>query len=97
MRTALATGPGYQFIERGDFSGNLKDMTLYAEAGVAYFNEDFQVADDASSLRGRWSIKLNWPVLDDRMTFCHYQEGYHLLQNSKNYYYARSWESTKPA
>jgi hypothetical protein len=37
MRTALASGPGYQFIERGDFSGILKDMTLYAEAGLAYF------------------------------------------------------------
>src|SRR5204863_9571668 len=31
MRTALATGPGYQCIERGDFSGVLKDMTIYAE------------------------------------------------------------------
>ena len=86
MRTALATGPGYQFIEHGDFSGILKDMTLYAEAGVAYFNEDFRVANDESSLRGRWSIKLNWPVLDDRMTFYHYQEGYPSLQNTKNYY-----------
>ena len=57
MRTALASGPGYQFIERGDFSGILKDMTLYAEAGLAYFNEDFRVADDQSSLRGRWSLK----------------------------------------
>jgi len=72
-------------------------MTLYAEAGLAYFNEDFRVADDASSLRGRWSIKLNWPILDDRITFYHYDEGYPSLQNSKNYYYARSWESTKPA
>src|SRR5712692_9072504 len=86
MRTALATGPGYQFIERGDFSGILKDMTLYAEAGIAYFNEDFQVADDASSLRGRWSIKLNWPVLDDRVTFYHFDELYPSLQNTKNYY-----------
>ncbi len=86
MRTALATGPGYQFIERGDFSGILKDMTLYAEAGIAYFNEDFRVADDASSLRGRWSIKLNWPVLDDRVTFYHFDELYPSLQNTKNYY-----------
>jgi putative salt-induced outer membrane protein YdiY len=86
MRTALATGPGYQFIERGDFAGIFKDMTLYAEAGVAYFNEDFRVANDEASLRGRWSIRLNWPVLDDRMTVYHYQEGYPSLQNTKNYY-----------
>jgi putative salt-induced outer membrane protein YdiY len=86
MRTALATGPGYQFIERGDFSGILKDMTLYAEAGLAYFNEDFRVADDESSLRGRWSLKLNWPILDDRVTFYHFDELYPSLQNTKNYF-----------
>ena len=86
MRTALASGPGYQFIERGDFSGILKDMTLYAEAGLAYFNEDFRVADDQSSLRGRWSLKLNWPILDDRITFYHFDEVYPSLQNTKNYY-----------
>lgn len=86
MRTALATGPGYQFIERGDFSGILRDMTLYAEAGLAYFNEDFRVADDASSLRGRWSLKLNWPILDDRVTFYHFDEVYPSLQNTKDYF-----------
>ena len=71
MRTALATGPGYQFIERGDFSGVLKDMTFYSEAGVAYFNEDFRTADDKSSLRARVSMKWNWPFFDDRITLYH--------------------------
>jgi putative salt-induced outer membrane protein YdiY len=86
MRTALATGPGYQFVDRGDFGGILKDMTLYAEAGIAYFNEDFRVADDTSSPRGRGSIKFNWPLLDDRITVYHYSEFYPSLQNTKNYY-----------
>ncbi len=86
MRTAIASGPGYQFIERGDFSGILKDMTLYAEAGPAFFNEDFRVADDRSSLRGRWSLRLNWPILDNRITFYHYDEVYPSLQNTKNYF-----------
>ncbi len=86
MRTALATGPGYQFIERGDFSGVLRDMTLYAEAGVTYFNEDFRVADDASSPRGRWSLKFNWPLLDDRVTIYHYEEVYPSLHNTKDYF-----------
>jgi len=86
MRTALATGPGYQFIERGDFSGVLKDMTMYAEVGVAYFNEDFRVADDASSPRGRWSLKFNWPLLDDRVTIYHYDEVYPSLHNTKDYF-----------
>ena len=44
MRTALASGPGFQFIERGDFNGIFKDMTFYTEAGVSYFNEDFRLA-----------------------------------------------------
>ena len=86
MRTALATGPGYQFVDRGDFAGILKDMTLYAEAGIAYFNEDFRTADDTSSTRGRASIKLNWPLLDDRITLYHFSEFYPSLQNTKNYY-----------
>lgn len=86
MRTALASGPGYQFVDRGDFGGIFKDMTLYAEAGIAYFNEDFRTADDTSSTRGRGSIKLNWPLLDDRITLYHFSEFYPSLQNTKNYY-----------
>ncbi len=86
MRTALSSGPGYQFVDRGDFNGILKDMTLYAEAGLAYFNEDFRVSNDASSTRGRGSIKLNWPMLDERVTLYHFSEFYPSLQNTKNYY-----------
>ena len=86
MRTAIATGPGYQFIERGDFNGILKDMTFYTEAGVAYFNEDFRLANDASSIRARVAMKLNWPILDDRITFYHYNEFYPSLENSKIFY-----------
>ncbi|HLZ34417.1 MAG TPA: DUF481 domain-containing protein [Nitrospira sp.] len=86
MRTALASGPGYQFIERGDFGGILKDMTFYTEAGLAYFNEDFRVADDQSSFRARLSAKLNWPLFDDRMTLYHFSEFYPSLQNSSNYF-----------
>ena len=86
MRTALASGPGYQFVDRGDYGGLLKDMTLYAEAGLAYFNEDFRTANDSSSTRGRASIKLNWPLLDDKVTLYHFSEFYPSLQNTKDYY-----------
>lgn len=86
MRTALGTGPGYQFIERGDFTGIFKDMTFFTEAGVSYFNEDFRVADDQSSFRARISMKLNWPILDDRITFFHYNEIYPSLENASNLY-----------
>ena len=86
MRTALASGPGYQFVDRGEYGGLLNDMTLYAEAGLAYFNEDFRTANDTSSTRGRASIKLNWPLLDDKVTLYHFSEFYPSLQNTKNYY-----------
>lgn len=86
MRTALASGPGYQFIERGDFSGILKDMTFYTEAGAAYFNEDFRTAEDKSSLRARVSMKWNWPLFDDRMTLYHYNEIFPSLQNTSDFF-----------
>jgi putative salt-induced outer membrane protein YdiY len=87
LRTALSSGPGYQIINQGDYESPwLKDITLYAEAGLAYFNEDYTTAADQTSLRGRWAVRLNWPILDDRMTFYHYQEFYPSLQNTKDYY-----------
>jgi len=88
LRTALATGPGYQFIDRGDFeSPYLKDMTLNAEFGVSYFNEDFKNSPDQSSIRGRGSIKFNWPMLDDRVTLYYFGEFFPSFQNSKDYYW----------
>jgi putative salt-induced outer membrane protein YdiY len=87
LRTALSSGPGYNLIEKGDYESPwLKDMTLYAEAGLSYFNEDFTTAPDQSSLRARWAVRLNWPILDERMTFYHYQEFYPSLQDTKSYY-----------
>jgi putative salt-induced outer membrane protein YdiY len=87
LRTAQSSGPGYQFIEKGNYSSLwLKDMTLYAEAGSSYFNEDYTNASDQSSFRGRWAVRLNWPILDERITFYHYQEFYPSLQNTKSYY-----------
>lgn len=87
MRTALASGPGFQFIEKGDFTASwLKNMTLYLEAGASYFNEDFKLAADKSTVRGRWSVKFDWPLFDDRVTFYHYEEGYPSLQNTKDFY-----------
>ena len=87
VRTALSSGSGYQIIDRGDYDNPwLKDITLYAEAGLSYFNEDCTTAPDQSSFRAKWAVRLNWPILDDRITFCHYQEVYPSLQNTKNYY-----------
>ena len=86
MRTALATGPGYQFVERGDLSGVFKDMTFYGETGLAYFNEDFRVAVDQSSYRARVSLKWDWPFLDGRITLYHYDEIYPSLEKFSDYF-----------
>jgi hypothetical protein len=61
LRPAVAAGPGFQLLDRGDLGGIFKDMTLWTETGAAYFNEDFTLADDKSSARGRWAVKWDWP------------------------------------
>jgi len=87
LRTALASGPGYQWIDKGDYdSPLLRDMTMYAEAGLAYFNEDFRLAPDRSSFRGRWSIKFNWPLFDEKIVLYHFEEGFPSLQDTRDYY-----------
>lgn len=84
LRTALASGPGYQWIDRGDYEGLSKDMTLYTEAGLAYFNEDFNVAGDQSSVRLRISVKWNWPIYEDRITIYHFSELFPSVQNTSD-------------
>ncbi len=87
LRTALATGPGYQFFDRGDLAGIFKDMTLWVEGGAAYFNEDFKLADDKSSTRGRCAVKWNWPLWGgDQVSLYHFQEGFQSMANSKDLY-----------
>jgi len=62
-------------------------MTLYAEAGLAYFNEDFRVVPDKASTRARVSVKWNWPILDERITLYHYDEVFPSLQNTSDFYF----------
>lgn len=76
LRTAVSGGPGYQFIKKGDYSDWWnRELEFYAEAGVAYFNEDKEVAEDDQYMSGRWSMKLDWP-LGETVSFFHYHEGY---------------------
>lgn len=76
LRTALSGGHGYQIIEKNDFSGkHFHDMEVYAETGVAFFNEDFKQAQDKSTFAGRWSIKWDWQVFPALAVF-HYDEGF---------------------
>jgi putative salt-induced outer membrane protein YdiY len=86
LRTALSSGPGYQWVDRGDYPGIFKDMTFYTEAGLSYFNEDFKVAPDQSSVRARISLKLNWPLFEDHVTIYHFSEFFPSVQNTSDYF-----------
>ncbi len=87
LRTALAAGPGYQYIEKGDFSSPyLTEMQLYGEAGLSYFNEDFNTQADQASFRLRGSFKWDWPIIKDVFTVYHYDEIFPSLENFSNFY-----------
>ncbi len=90
LRTAIASGPGYQWIERGDFGGIFKDMTFYTEAGAAYFNEDYRdnsITDDRASFRGRVAMKWDWPLFGDRITLFHHNEIFPSVQNASDFFF----------
>jgi putative salt-induced outer membrane protein YdiY len=90
LRTAISSGPGYQFIERGDFNGIFKDMTFYAEAGPTYFNEDYRdnrFTDDRASFRARVAMKWDWPLFDGRITLYHYNEIFPSVQNASDFFF----------
>lgn len=86
LRTSLFTGPGYQFIDVGDFSSPyLNKMQLSAEAGLGFFNEDFKRAADQNSITGRWAVNFNWPVVP-WLTVFHQHQGFPSLEKTKDYY-----------
>ncbi|HMS84178.1 MAG TPA: DUF481 domain-containing protein [Nitrospira sp.] len=90
LRTAISSGPGYQFIDRGDFNGLFKDMTFYAEAGPAYFNEDYRdntLTGDRASFRARIAMKWDWPLFDGRVTLYHYNEIFPSVQNASDFFF----------
>ncbi len=90
LRTAISSGPGYQFIERGDLNGIFKDMTFYAEAGPTYFNEDYRdnrLTDDRASFRARVAMKWDWPIFDGRITLYHYNEIFPSVQNASDFFF----------
>jgi putative salt-induced outer membrane protein YdiY len=87
LRTALSAGPGYQFIEKGDFANEyLKDMQLFAEGGIAYFNEDFKIKQDQTSTRLRLSAKWDWGIVPDKIALYHYNEFFPSISNTKDFY-----------
>lgn len=86
LRTSLFAGPGYQFIDVGDFSNAyLNKMQLSAEVGLGFFNEDFKRATDRNNVTGRWAVNFNWPVLP-LLTLFHQHQGFPSLEKRSDYY-----------
>jgi putative salt-induced outer membrane protein YdiY len=87
LRTALTTGPGYQFIDDGDFESEYLDkMELYAQVGIAFFSEDYEDADDDQYAAGHWGIRWDWPITPLGMTVFHNHLGFPGLENGDDIY-----------
>jgi len=79
LRSILGAGPGYQFIET-------ENTSLFTELGLAYTNEDYEVASDKEYLSGRWSVGSKLDIIPDRVKFFHFQEGYYDLTSDEGLY-----------
>ena len=85
LRTAVTTGPGYQFIERGDFiNPYLSQMTLQGDLGVGFLNEDRKIADDDNHGVYRWSLRWEWEIIP-KWTFFHQQQGFPEMSDASNF------------
>jgi len=79
LRSTMGLGLGYQIL-------NTKRMSLFAEAGASYFNEDFMEAKDRDYVAARESMGLNVDIVLKRIKFFHLHEFYYSLDESKTYF-----------
>jgi putative salt-induced outer membrane protein YdiY len=86
LRTALAAGPGYQLVKRGELTDPLvAGLEAYGEIGLAFFNEDFRTGVDQRYLAARWAIKVDWEITEG-VTLFHNHEGYPGLEDISDLY-----------
>lgn len=69
LRNTEGLGMGYQFFDT-------RQLSLFTEAGVSYFNEDVKVGEDKRDAAGRWAAGLEWEAVPKRLKLFHRQEGY---------------------
>jgi len=86
LRTAVTGGLGYEFIEKGDFaSPYFSNMTLQADLGAGFLNEDRKIDDDTNNGVYRWSLRWEWDVIPN-LTIFHRQMGFPELGDASNFY-----------
>jgi putative salt-induced outer membrane protein YdiY len=67
LRLVVSAGPGYQVIDT-------ETTSLFAEAGPAYFYEDYGDAGDKDYLAARWAAGLKFDIIRDKLKFFHLHE-----------------------
>ncbi len=86
LRSSTFAGPGYQFIEAGDYANPyLNKLELHSEVGLGYFNEDFKHSEDLSYFTGRWAVNFHWPVLP-WLTLFHQHQGFPSFDKTSDWY-----------
>ena len=92
LRSVYSAGLGHQFVERGDYPGELANgirwlngIDLSAEAGLAYFVEDYRRASNESYLSAKWSARMDWQLVPSISIF-HRHEGFPSLEDAKDLY-----------
>jgi len=79
LRYTVGPGLGYQFIESSSIS-------LFAEAGISYVNENREVSANQDYTSGRWSMGFDWQMIPDRLKFFHFHEGYVRLEDANDFF-----------
>lgn len=86
LRTNGSAGPGYEIIDKGDYtSPYLRDMTLAADVGFGFSNEDKKIAEDDNFMVFRWSVNWNWPIRPD-LSFFHRHQVFPKVESISDYY-----------
>lgn len=86
LRSSFFAGPGYQFIEVGDYTNPyMSKLELHGEVGLGYFDENFKRAEDINYFTGRWAVNFHWPILPN-LTLFHQHQGFPSLEKTSDWY-----------
>ncbi len=76
LRTAVTTGPGYQFLEKGDLSNPyFTNTTLQGDIGIGYLWENRKIDEDSDNAVYRWSLRWEWEPIK-KLTIFHQHQGF---------------------
>jgi len=79
LRFITSAGPGYQFIDT-------ETASLFAEAGPAYFYEDYGNGNDNEYLAARWAAGGRYHIIPQKIIFFHVHEFYYDLTSDEGTY-----------